>query len=242
VARLILFDVDNTLLWSGGAGGLAMSRAFRDLFGIDDGFKAIEFSGRTDRYILAEALRQHGINGDYATHQERFLERYYLHLPQTLGEMQGRLMPGFPALLDALAGQSGVSLGLATGNFRRAAGLKLAHYGIERYFGGGGFGEESEDRSVIVRNAVERLSPKATRLGEGAGASGAEAVVVGDTPHDVSSAKANGAVAVAVATGGHTADQLRDSGADLVFEDFSDWRGAAATLAGVQAGARPGAA
>ncbi|MDO8611408.1 MAG: HAD hydrolase-like protein, partial [Dehalococcoidia bacterium] len=81
--------------------------------------------------------------------------------------------------------------------------------------------------------------------------SGAEAVVIGDTPHDVSSAKANGAVAVAVATGGHTADQLRDSGADLVFDDFSDWRGAAATLAGAlatasrlrrQTGARPGAA
>jgi phosphoglycolate phosphatase-like HAD superfamily hydrolase len=124
-------------------------------------------------------------------------------------------------------------LGLATGNFSRAAGLKLEHYGIESYFGGGGFGEESEDRSVIVRNAVERL---------GAGASGAEAVVIGDTPHDVSSAKANGALAVGVATGGHTTDQLRDSGADLVFEDFSDWREAAATLAGAQAGARPGAA
>ena len=226
MARLILFDVDNTLLWSGGAGGLAMSRAFRDLFGIEDGFRAIEFSGRTDRYILAEALRQHGINGDYERHQERFLERYYLHLPQTLGEMQGRLMPGFPALLEALAGQPEVRLGLATGNFSRAAGIKLAHYGIDGYFGGGGFGEESEDRSVIVRNAVERL-----------GASGAEAVVIGDTPHDVSSARANGAVAVGVATGGHTTDQLRDSGADLVFEDFSDWRGAAATLAGVQTGA-----
>jgi len=233
VARLILFDVDNTLLWSGGAGGLAMSHAFRDLFGIEDGFKAIEFSGRTDRFILAEALRQHGVNGDYQEHQERFLERYYFHLPQTLQEMQGRLMPGFPALLHALAAQAGVRLGLATGNFSRAAELKLAHYGIERYFGGGGFGEESEDRAVIVRNAVERL---------GAGASGVEAVVIGDTPHDVSSAKANGAVAVAVATGGHTADQLRDSGADMVFEDFSDWRGAAATLVGAQMSARPGAA
>jgi len=233
VARLVLFDVDNTLLWSGGAGSLAMGRAFRDLFAIEDGFKAIEFSGRTDRYILAEALRQHGINGDYEGHQERFLERYYFHLPPALGQTQGRLMPGFPALLDALAAQPDIRLGLATGNFSRAAELKLAHYGIERYFGGGGFGEESEDRSVVVRNAVARL---------GAGEPRAEAVVVGDTPHDVSSAKANGAVAVAVATGGHTADQLRDSGADFVFEDFSDWRGAAATLAGAQTLGRPGAA
>jgi FMN phosphatase YigB (HAD superfamily) len=88
VARLVLFDVDNTLLWSGGAGSLAMGRAFRDLFAIEDGFKAIEFSGRTDRYILAEALRQHGINGDYVGHQERFLERYYFHLP-ALPESRG---------------------------------------------------------------------------------------------------------------------------------------------------------
>jgi len=233
VARLVLFDVDNTLLWSGGAGSLAMGRAFRDLFGIEDGFKAIEFSGRTDRYILAEALRRAGINGVYERHQERFLERYYSHLPQTLAEMQGRLMPGFPELLEALAAEPEVRLGLATGNFSRAAGFKLAHYGIDRYFGGGGFGEESEDRSVIVRNAVERL---------GAGLPGAEAVVIGDTPHDVSSARANGALAVAVATGGHSAEQLRDSGADLVFDDFSDWRGAASTLAGSPMGARPGAA
>ena len=231
--RLILFDVDNTLLWSGGAGSLAMSRAFRDLFGIEDGFKAIEFSGRTDRYILAEALRQAGINGDYERHQERFLERYYSHLPQTLTETQGRLMPGFPELLEALEAEPEVRLGLATGNFSRAAGFKLAHYGIDRYFGGGGFGEESEDRAVVVRNAVERL---------GAGLPGAEAVVIGDTPHDVSSARANGAVAVAVATGGHSAAQLRDSGADLVFDDFSDWRGAAAMLAGSPTAARPGAA
>ena len=228
MSRLVLFDIDNTLLWSGGAGGLAMSRAFHDLFGIEDGFKAIEFSGRTDRYILAEVLRQHGINGDYADRQDRFLERYYSHLPQTLSEMQGRLMPGFPALLEALAEQPDVRLGLATGNFSGGAELKLAHYGIARFFGGGGFGEESEDRSVIVRNAVERLA---------AGEAGAEAIVIGDTPHDVSSAKANGALAVAVATGGHSAEQLRDSGADLVFEDFSDWRGAAATLAGVRTGA-----
>src|SRR3989304_4841406 len=99
VSRLVLFDIDNTLLWSGGAGGLAMSRAFHDLFGIEDGFKAIEFSGRTDRYILAEGLRQHGINGDYADRQDRFLGRYGNHLPQTLSEAPGGLMPRVPAPL-----------------------------------------------------------------------------------------------------------------------------------------------
>ncbi len=223
MTRLLLFDVDNTLLWSGGAGGKAMGLAFRDLFGIEDGFKRVEFSGRTDRYILTTALRQHGIDGDFDEHQVRFLERYFTHLPQALRERQGKLMPGFPALLDALAKQPHVRLGLATGNFSRAAQMKLAHYGIDGYFSGGGFGEESEDRAVIVRRAIERL---------GEGLPGAEAVVIGDTPHDISSAKANGAVAVGVATGGHSVEQLKESGADFVFQDFSDWRSAVATLTG----------
>jgi phosphoglycolate phosphatase-like HAD superfamily hydrolase len=223
VTRLLLFDIDNTLLWSGGAGGKAMGLAFRDLFGIGDGFKGVEFSGRTDRYILATALRQHSIDGDFDEHQMRFLERYYTHLPQALREREGKLMPGFPALLDDLSGRLDIRLGLATGNFSHAAQLKLAHYGIDGYFSGGGFGEESEDRAVIVGRAIERL---------GEGLPGAEAVVIGDTPHDVSSAKASGAVAVGVATGGHSVEQLKESGADFVFQDFSDWRSAAATLTG----------
>lgn len=221
--RLLLFDVDNTLLWSGGAGSLAMGLAFHDLFGIDDGFKGVEFSGRTDRYILAEALRQHGIDGDYTEHQARFTERYFAYLPQALRERQGKLMPGFPMLLEELSRRPGVRLGLATGNFSQAARLKLAHFGIDRYLSDGGFGEESEERPAVVRRALERL---------GDGLSPREAMVIGDTPHDVSSAKACGAVAVGVATGRDSVDELRRCGADLVFEDFSDWRRAAATLTG----------
>ncbi len=221
--RLLLFDVDNTLLWSGGAGSRAMGLAFRDLFGIEDGFKGGGFSGRTDCYILAEALRQHGIGGDYAQNEAAFQQRYYAHLPQALRERQGKLMPGFPMLLEELSRRPGVRLGLATGNFSRAARLKLAHFDIDRYFSDGAFGEESEDRSVVVGRALERL---------GDGLSPREAGVIGDTPYDVSSAKACGAVAVGVATGRNTVDELRGCGADLVFEDFSDWRRAAATLTG----------
>ncbi len=225
--RLLLFDVDNTLLWSGGAGSRAMGRVFHDLFGIDDGFKGVEFSGRTDRYILAEALRQHGVDGDYAQHESRFRERYFAYLPQTLREGQGKLMPGFPMLLEELSRRPEVRLGLATGNFSRGAQLKLARFGIDGYFSDGAFGEESEDRPVVVRRALERL---------GEGLSPADVMVIGDTPHDVSAAKACDVVAVGVATGHNTVDELRGCGADLVFEDFSDWRRAAATLTGAQAG------
>ncbi len=223
MTRILLFDIDNTLLWSGGAGSLAMGRAFHDLFGIEDGFNRVEFSGRTDRHIISAALRQHAIDGDYLEHQARFLERYYTHLPVALGQSEGKLMPGFPALLDALAGQPAVRVGLATGNFSRGAELKLAHFGIDGYFCGGAFGEDSEDRDVVVRNALERV---------GKGLPSVEGVVIGDTPRDISSAKANGAIAIGVATGNSSAGELRDCGSDQVFEDFSDWRRATAVLTG----------
>ncbi len=223
MSRLLLFDIDNTLLYSGGAGSLAMAEAFRDQFGIENGFGRVEFSGRTDRYILAEALRQHRISGDYEAHEAGFLERYYALLPAALRQRKGRLMPGFPGMLDALSRREGVRLGLATGNFSGSAELKLKHFGIWRYFEGGGFGEESEDRADMVAKALERLAD---------GLSPADVVVIGDTPHDISSAKANGAVAVGVATGSNSVDELRASGASFVFRDFSDWEQAVAKLTG----------
>lgn len=223
VTRVLLFDIDNTLLWSGGAGTQAMNRAFYDMFGIEDGFARVEFSGRTDRYIFAEALRQHGIRGDEPALLREFRERYCALLPQALREKQGRLMPGFPHLLEALAARPGVRLGLATGNFRESAYLKLRHYGLDRFFPDGAFGEESENRDDIVRLALARLAD---------GASPSDVLVIGDTPHDVASALANGVVAVAVATGRHSLEELRQAGAHILFPDFSDWQEAARTLLG----------
>ncbi len=222
--NLVLFDIDNTLLWSGGAGGRAMNLTFRDMFGIDDGFARVEFSGRTDRSIFAEGMRQHRIRGDGEALLREFMERYFSHLPATLSEMPGKLMPGFPQLLQTLQQRPDVWLGLATGNFRRSGYLKLAHYGLDGFFPDGGFGEESEERADIVRLAAERLAR---------GLDMTDVVVVGDTPHDVDSALACGAVAAGVATGRHSVDELRACGAQLVFPDFADWeRTADALLAG----------
>ena len=226
--RLLLFDIDNTLLYSGGAGSVAMTAAFRDLFGVDDGFGKIEFSGRTDRFILQSALDAHGIEGDFESHLSAFLDRYYALLPGTLAEKQGTLMPGFPELLASLAESSKARLGLATGNFSQAARFKLAYYGIEEFFVAGekllgGFGEESIDRADVVRTAIENV---------GVGVSADHVLVIGDTPKDITAARDNGVTAVGVATGSYTTEQLRESGAHMVFEDFSDWRQAAATLTG----------
>jgi phosphoglycolate phosphatase len=221
--RLLLFDIDNTLLYSGGAGSVSMAMAFHDMFGVEDGFKGVEFSGRTDRYILAEAMRQHSVGAAYEDVEDSFLTRYFGYLPDKLHERDGSLMPGFPELLEALAARPGTRLGLATGNFSGSARIKLEHFGIYRYFEGGGFGEESEDRDVVVGNAIQRLAD---------GLAPADVLVIGDTPHDITAAKANGATAVGVATGHNPADDLRGAGADVVFEDFSDWREAARRLSG----------
>ena len=161
-----------------------MTLAFQEMFGISDGFAKVEFSGRTDLYILSEGLRQHGINGGHEAHLNEFLQRYYGHLRHTLGEREGHLMPGFPQLLEALSHSEGVRIGLATGNFSEAAWMKLDHYGIRQYF---------------QRRRVRRREPRP--LGDGAAGRRAfrvtavapgDILIIGDTPHDVSSALDNG--------------------------------------------------
>ncbi len=223
MARLFLFDIDNTLLQTGGAGSLAMQRAFEQLFKIADGFAQVEFSGRTDRFILQGGLDAHSIEGGCETHLDAFTRYYYDLLPQGLRNRKGHLMPGFPQLLDRLAKEQDVHLGLATGNFSVAAGIKLQYYGLDKYFEGGGFGEESLHRGDVVRVAMERLAD---------GAKPEEIFVVGDTPHDVASALDNGVIGVGVATGNYSVEELRQSGARFVFPDFSDWDGAARVLLG----------
>lgn len=224
MGKVLLFDIDHTLLYSGGAGVLAMDLAFRDLFGPENGFAKIEFSGRTDTAIFRDALRLHDIDGDFSTYLERFKEAYFHYLERTLPTTQGSLMPGIASLLEDLSGRDEVQLGLATGNFRRGAELKLGHYRILHHFRDGGFGDDSEDRAQIVRLALQRLagSPEATQ----------QVVVIGDTPHDIASAKANGAIAVGVATGKYGPEDLRRSGADVVFPDLSDTEAAIAALLG----------
>ena len=227
---VFLFDIDNTLLYTGGAGGVAMNLAFAEMFGIQDGFAQVEFSGRTDRYILQQGLACHGLDGASDGALATFMQPYYQLLPRILGERRGYLMPGFPQLLAALASAPDVRLGLATGNFSRAAAMKLKHYGLEGYFGGGGFGEGSLERAVIVRQAIEAV---------GEGAAREEMLVIGDTPHDIAAAVDNGVAGVGVATGSYSAQDLRGSGARLVFEDFSDWQVAAKTLLEAVVARRP---
>ncbi len=226
-SRTILFDIDNTLLYTGGAGSHAMNRAFAQLFGVDDGFRQIEFSGRTDLFILQSALEHGEIEGGPREHIDAFVSAYIRLLPESLAERDGHVMPGFPQLLDRLR-EAGAQIGLATGNFSEGARLKLEFYELAAHFAGGGFGEISQERSDVVAAAIREVAD---------GTPPEDVMVVGDTPHDITAALANGAIGVGVATGNHSAGELRESGAHITFEDFSDYESAAERLLTFEPGA-----
>jgi phosphoglycolate phosphatase len=193
-----------------------MRLAFRDLYGIDDAFGKVEFSGRTDTAIFRDAARLHGLDeARLDGEQGRFVEAYLPHLAIALADTRGSLMSGVAATLDALTARDDVLQALGTGNFRRGGELKLRHYGIDHHFPEmpGGFGEDSESRDEMIAGAILRLADGAKP----------RVVVIGDTPHDVAAARASGAYALGVATGRNSVEELLACGADVALEDLSDF-------------------
>jgi phosphoglycolate phosphatase len=216
--QLILFDIDGTLIHTGGAGGRAMSRAFADTCRVQNGFEGIPLPGRTDATILAEAFAKYGLTSDPAL-IDRFQSTYCTFLADELGRMPAtaRVLPGVEVLLARLRERPFTTIALLTGNYSAAARLKLAHFGLWAYFASGAFGDDAANREGLVAVAVAR----ARALGMPAVAN-RDVVVVGDTPLDVACGRANGARTIAVATGGTPAGQLAQSGADLVLDDLGD--------------------
>jgi phosphoglycolate phosphatase len=216
VTRLVLFDIDGTLVLTGGAGGRAMTRAFEDLFGVADAFRGIPMPGRTDRWILNDAAAIHGIA---ATELSRFPGVYLTYLATELERPAPKkgVMPGIRRLLDALEARNDVYLALLTGNYADAARVKLEYFDLWRYFRCGAYGDDAPDRNGLLPKALGIV-----RSCGGPEVTAADTVVVGDTPLDVACAAASGARSIAVATGGYDVDALRAAGADVVFEDLSD--------------------
>jgi phosphoglycolate phosphatase-like HAD superfamily hydrolase len=216
---LILFDIDGTLVLTGRAGLRAMNRACADIVGHDDAMAGTEFAGRTDWSILADVMRKHGKSLDQAL-LDRLNRRYVAHLAEEIqlpGTGVKDVMPGIRPLLDALERRDDVALGLLTGNFIDGARIKLGYFDLWRYFPCGAFGGDSANRNDLV--------PVAMRRAKEAGIAEVEphrVIVVGDTPNDVECARVAGALPVAVATGSYTVEQLRQTGADVVFRDLSD--------------------
>ena len=215
-----LFDIDGTLLHTQGAGRDAISAALRDQFGVDDDLQGIAFRGRTDPLILGDICAKHGIafrDGEL----RRFWDRVTEHMRAFMDPPRGNLLPGVNALLDAVSAEPAWVRALLTGNVREMARIKLSAFGVYEKFGWGVFGEEGTDRNALARLAI-------ARAGAQHGVPPDCCIVVGDTEHDIACARAAGARAVAVATGGTSREALAAQAPDLLLTDFSEtgelWR------------------
>jgi phosphoglycolate phosphatase-like HAD superfamily hydrolase len=219
MTKLVLFDIDGTLVLTGRAGIRAMNRACEAVLGHRDALDGVSVAGRTDWVILHDALHNIGHDLDEPLF-DRLRDAYVRILEEEIehpGEGPKAVMPGIRRILDALVLRDDVFPALLTGNFERSARIKLEHFDLWRYFRCGAFGDDAKDRNALVPFAVERAS----KCGLPSVAA-RDVFVVGDTPHDVACAQAAGAISIAVATGTFSLDQLRASGADFGFRDLSD--------------------
>lgn len=227
--NLLLFDIDGTLMKAGGAGFRAMEQAVERRLGVRNATAGIVPHGKTDPLILREILHRIGV-GPTTTSVvlPRLIEDYERLLSVEMPRAPAVLLPGARDLLDALSRRPHVLLGLLTGNLERTARIKLRRFELDRFFRFGAFGSDAEHRVALPAIAVAR----AEHLAGAPIGLGRHVHIIGDTPRDVECAIANGATAVAVATGGATAEELRGAGAHAVFEDFTNTADVVAALIG----------
>jgi phosphoglycolate phosphatase len=215
--RAVLFDIDGTILVTGGAGGVAWQRAFDELYGVEANVAEHTDAGMTDPEIAAIVFRE--VIGREGSPDERAkaIAGYLRHLPDTVAESDGyRVMPGIEPLLDRLI-DDGVLLGLVTGNIEGAAHVKLARAGLNRFFSFGGYGSDSADRTEVTEAALRRAE-----LVSGGSLRDGACFAVGDTPRDVEAGHGAGIRVVGVATGSYSVEELREAGADWAIETVED--------------------
>jgi phosphoglycolate phosphatase-like HAD superfamily hydrolase len=218
--RLVLFDIDGTLLWSDGAGRRAITRALAEVFG-ETGPPEHRFDGKTDPQIVREMMRMAGrADADIDERMPPLFARYVACLEEELREPShhAKPLPGVVDLLDALSERTDVALGLLTGNLVEGARVKLRAVGIDpEIFRVGAFGSDHEHRpelpAIAQRRAREIL---------GIDVPGRHVIVIGDTPADIQCGRSIGARAIGVATGRYGMDDLGAHGAVSVFADLTD--------------------
>ncbi len=225
-ARLVLFDIDGTLVHTGGAGMRALDRAFAEEFSIDRAFAGYSFSGRTDRSILRDGFDRHfgrePTDGEIEQTRLAYLRCLDEELVATRD--QYRILPGIIPLLDRLR-TAGIPTGLATGNLLEGARKKLEAGGLWHYFPFGGFGSDHEHRGELTRKGIERA-----RHHTGLHIAPAAVFVVGDSPLDVHAARYAGTRCIGVMTGWNTRKEMEEAGPDHLLDDLSDTEAVMAIL------------
>lgn len=217
--KLILFDIDGTLLLSKGAGMRAMERAGKSVFGDHFTFEGITPAGGLDPMLVAQAAANHGID-DAHDHQDRFLGHYREALEDELRINAHRLqvMPGIMPLLEELRSRQDLILGLLTGNFAVTAKVKLNAAQIPwDWFRLGAFGDDGPYREDLPPVAIQRCADTT-----GHQINPEHVIIIGDTPRDIDCARANGCISLAVATGPYDTDQLASHGPDILVADLAD--------------------
>jgi len=216
--RLVLFDIDGTLLLTHGAGMRALNRAFEINQVLPDAVKAVHPDGKTDPQIVREIMKICGRDAECTSEMfASFFTSYIAFLQEEMAVCtQLRIMPGVRELLGRLAGEPQFCVGVATGNIEEGAWLKLRYAQLHSFFHFGGFGSDAEDRTEVIRRAILRgttlVAPRSVEA----------SFVIGDTPRDVIHGKAAAARTIAVATGTYSLDRLREHEPDLAVPTLED--------------------
>lgn len=216
--KLILFDIDGTLVDSGGAGGRAFSRALEVTCGLEGGLNGVRLDGKTDLQIVREVFGRRGVRREITEElAHKLFSRYVQFLSQEL-EVVGegyQVLPGAYDLLSLLNRDASFLLGIASGNIEEGARLKLERGGLCGFFKVGGFGSDSESRTELISVAIERAREHAGP------AALTSTTVIGDTPRDIHHGHEAGARVVAVASGYYSLAQLQEHGPELALESFA---------------------
>jgi phosphoglycolate phosphatase-like HAD superfamily hydrolase len=221
--KLLLFDVDQTLISTGGAGIRALNRAFQKLYAVENAMEGILPHGKTDPGIIREILHSHpvpSLNDGFPTSMTAVVDLYLEFLDNEIDSTSSyKILPGIEGLLNSLSGRSDIAIGLATGNVEAGARIKLERGNLNRYFPFGGFGSDSENRTELVRHGAQRAAAY-TGFQPDAG----NVFVIGDTPRDILAGREAGFLTVGVATGKYSKEELKESGATVVISDFEQER------------------
>lgn len=213
--KIVLFDIDGTLISTGGAGTRSLNIAFEEVLGIKEAFKNFEMAGKTDVQIIKEGLFIHGIKPTFTLLQE-LIKHYLKNLDRQMNNNAKHLKPGVPSFLDIIQ-KLKYPTGLLTGNLENGARIKLEPFGLNSYFPFGAFGSDHEDRRYLLPVALARFS----RISKYR-VPFQQCIVVGDTPRDIACAKPYGAKVIAVATGPYSFEELSKTDADLVVQNLSE--------------------